>query len=209
MQLLVATSNPHKLAELRGVLGPLGITALSLTDVPGGPFPEPVEDGLTFFDNARIKARAYARLAQRVALADDSGLEVDALGGAPGVHSATYAGPEGARAQRDARNNAKLLNALQGIPHDRRTARFVCVMCAAAPDGSILAESRGTFEGVIGTPPDVPRGTNGFGYDPLLILPEGNTSAELTEEQKNARSHRGAAARAIAPLLLQALRART
>lgn len=198
MDLLAATSNPHKLDELRAIFAPAGIRILGLSDIPGGPFPEPIEDADTFEANARIKALAYARMTGRTCLADDSGLEVDALGGAPGVHSAYYAGAPGGRAERDARNNAKLLAALEGVPAERRAARFVCCMCIADPEGRILAESRGTYEGRIGFEP---RGSNGFGYDPLLLLPDGRTSAELTEAEKNARSHRGAAARALLSML--------
>lgn len=211
--LLVATSNPHKLAELRAIFAPLGIEALGLADValPGGrradQLPEPVENGSTFDENAAIKAIAYARATGRPCLADDSGLEVDALFGEPGVHSAYYAhgpdrGPSVPRAERDPANNAKLLRMLQGESASKRAARFVCAMCLASPDGRILATSRGVFEGRIGREP---RGSNGFGYDPLLVLEDGRTSAELSEHEKNARSHRGAAARAIAPRIVEAL----
>lgn len=199
MELLAATSNAHKLDELRAIFAPIGVRVLGLNDVPGGPFPEPVEDGETFEANARIKALAYARMTGRVCLADDSGLEVEALGGAPGVHSAYYAGTAGARPERDARNNAKLLAALAGVPDEKRGARFVCCMCLADATGRVLAESRGTYEGRIGS---AARGNNGFGYDPLLILPDGRSSAELSEAEKNARSHRGAAARLIGPRLV-------
>lgn len=194
-ELLAATSNPHKLHELRAIFAPLGIAILGLGDIPGGPFPEPVEDGATFDANARIKAVAYAKMTGRVCVADDSGLEVAALGGAPGVDSARYAGRDGTRAQRDARNNAKLLAALAGVPEEQRTARFVCSMCAADPDGSVLATGRGEFTGRIGFEA---RGTNGFGYDPLFVTSDGRTSAELSDAEKNARSHRAAAARAMA-----------
>jgi XTP/dITP diphosphohydrolase len=190
-ELTIATSNPHKIEEISAVLGPLGIGCLPLgrSDIP-----EPEEDGATFEENARIKAIAYARALDRVVLADDSGLEVDALGGAPGVHSARYAGVGATRAERDQANNAKLLAALEGVPDRMRTARFVCVLSIARPDGTILAEARGTFDGVIGF---APRGVNGFGYDPLLVLPDGRTSAELSSDEKNARSHRGNALRAL------------
>jgi XTP/dITP diphosphohydrolase len=121
------------------------------------------------------------------------------LDGAPGVHSARYAGSGADRAGRDQANNAKLLQEIASIPPEKRSARFVCAMCLAAPDGTILLESEGVFEGVITTRP---AGANGFGYDPLLYLPEeGCTSAQLPPEAKNARSHRGAAARAIAAQL--------
>jgi XTP/dITP diphosphohydrolase len=189
--LTIATSNPHKVEEIEAVLGPLGIRCVPLgrTDIP-----EPEEDGATFEMNARIKAVAYARALGTTVLADDSGLEVDALGGAPGVHSARYAGIGASRSERDAANNAKLLRALESVPDERRTARFVCVLVVARADGSIVAEARGHFEGRIG---HASRGANGFGYDPLLVLEDGRTSAELSSDEKNARSHRGNALRAL------------
>jgi len=195
MPLLLATSNPHKIQEIAAVLAPPGIEVIGLDALDIIP-PEPVEDGANFEANARIKAIAYAKATGVICLADDSGLEVDALGGAPGIHSARYAGIGSTRAERDAANNARLLRELEHVPDDQRTARFVCAMCLAAPDGTILAETRGEFPGLIAR---APRGTNGFGYDPLLYLPDaGCTSAELSPEAKNARSHRGAAARAMA-----------
>lgn len=206
--IVLATTNTHKVEEVRAVLAPLGVEVVSLAEVPGGrAIPEPREDGDSFEANALIKASCYARALGRVCLADDSGLEVDALDGEPGVHSAYYAhgleaGPGVPRAERDAANNAKLLRAMEGVPEERRGARFVCVMVAAAPSGAALASSRGTFEGRIGV---AARGTNGFGYDPLLVLPDGRTSADLSPEEKNARSHRGAAARGIAPALVRIL----
>lgn len=196
--LLFATTNPHKVEEVAAILAPLGIEVVGLDTLEERP-PEPVEDGATFADNARRKAVAYARATRRHVLADDSGLEVDALGGGPGVHSARYAGTGATRAERDAANNRRLLEALRGVPDERRGARFVCVLVLAAPDGRVLAETRGTFEGRIA---HAPRGANGFGYDPLLELTgEGRTSAELEPAEKNARSHRGAAARAMAARL--------
>ena len=194
-KLIIATSNPHKVEEIAAVLGQIGIACVPLarTDIP-----EPDENGATFEENARIKAIAYARALGATVLADDSGLEVDALGGAPGVHSARCAGIGATRAERDAANNAKLLRELAGVPHARRTARFVCVLCVARPDGSIAAEARGHFEGWIG---EAPRGSNGFGYDPLLVLTDGRTSAELSSAEKNARSHRGNALRELVKLL--------
>jgi XTP/dITP diphosphohydrolase len=193
---LLATGNPHKLDEVRAVLAPLGWTVLGLDDLDGATPPEPDEDGDTFAANARIKALAYAAATGRLALADDSGLEVDALGGEPGVFSARWSGVDGDRATRDAANNRKLVERLAGTAEADRTARFVCAMCLATPDGTILAETRGTFDGVITLEP---RGTNGFGYDPHLRLPDdGRTSAELSPDEKNARSHRGAATRAMA-----------
>ena len=195
MQLLFATSNPHKVEEVAAILAPMGIDVVGFGAMESK-IPEPVEDGTTFQANARIKAVYYAKALGRMCLADDSGLEVDALGSAPGVHSARYAGVDGQRAQRDGANNEKLLAELQGVPAEQRTARFVCAMCLVDGDGSILAETRGTFQGIITTEP---RGENGFGYDPLLYLPDvGCTSAELSPQQKNARSHRGVASREMA-----------
>lgn len=209
MQILFASSNPHKLDEVRSILAPNGFEIIGLQDLDTPINEEPIEDGGTFKENARIKARFYAARSGRVCLADDSGLEVDALDGAPGVHSARYAEMESERQsqlagkltrdERDRANNQLLLQKLRDVPPDRRAARFVCAMCAADPEGRVLAETRGTFEGVI---TEEPRGENGFGYDPLLCLPDvGCTSAELSPEAKNARSHRGAAARAMAEAL--------
>lgn len=213
MQLLFASSNPHKVEEVRAILSPHGIDVIGLDALAEEP-PEPVEDGATFEANARIKAIAYAKATGRLCLADDSGLEVDALGGAPGVHSARYADSGSderktrmTRAQRDAANNAKLLRELnaKNIPFEQRAARFVCAMCLADSNGTILAETRGTFPGLI---TDQPRGGNGFGYDPLLYLPDRNcTSAELSPEEKNARSHRGEAARTMAETIGRRLQA--
>jgi len=198
-ELTIATSNPHKVEEISAVLGRLGVRCVPLgrTDIP-----EPEEDGATFEENARIKARAYAMALGCVVLADDSGLEVDALGGAPGVHSARYAGVGATREERDRANNAKLLSALDGVLDAQRDARFVCVLSIARPDGTIVAESRGTFEGIIG---HAPRGSNGFGYDPLLVLEDGRTSAELSPDEKNARSHRGNALQLLVPRLMPML----
>ena len=199
MRIVIATGNPHKVDEIRAVLAPMGFAVLSLAEL-GRPAPaEPDEPGATFEENARIKARYYAAALDEPVLADDSGLEVDALQGAPGVHSAYWAGAEGSRAERDARNNAKLVAAMKGLPEDRRRARFVCTMCVATPDGAVLVESRGEFEGSI---VDEPRGAHGFGYDPHLWLADrGMTSAELPPDEKNAVSHRGRAVRRLAYLI--------
>ncbi len=200
--IVIATGNPHKVEELRAIFAEQAIPILGLRDLPG-PFTEPDEHGRTFEENAAIKALSYASQTGRTCLADDSGLEVDALNGAPGVISSHYStnGKETglSREQRDAANNQKLLAELRHVPPDRRAARFVCVMCLAA-SGVVRATSRGTFEGRIGLPGDVPRGHNGFGYDPLFLLPapDNRTSAELLSSDKNARSHRGAAARQMA-----------
>ena len=193
--ILIASGNPHKLEEIEAVLGPCGIAIEGLDALESIP-PEPIEDAATFEGNARLKAIGYAKATGRTCLADDSGLEVDALGGAPGVYSARFAGVDGTRAERDAANNALLVDRLKDVPSADRAARFVCAMCVATPGGEIVVEARGEFSGVI---VDEPRGSNGFGYDPYLWLPsEGRTSAELSPEEKNARSHRGAAARLIA-----------
>jgi XTP/dITP diphosphohydrolase len=195
---LFATTNPHKVGEVRKILEPFGYAVESLESLGDVP-PEPAEDQETFSGNAKLKATYYANATNRVCLAEDSGLEVDALGGAPGVHSARYSGTSGTRAERDRANNEKLLEALRDTPRAARTARFVCAMCLAAPGGRVLAEASGHYEGVIA---DRARGSNGFGYDPLLYLPDAKcTSAELSPEEKNARSHRGRAARALAEKL--------
>jgi XTP/dITP diphosphohydrolase len=197
--IIVATSNPKKVDEIRGALAPLGIAVVSLADAGFVGIPEPDETERTFAGNARLKAIAYATATGQAVLADDSGLEVDALGGEPGVDSAIWAGTEGDRAARDARNNAKLVAALQGVPQDARAARFVCTMCVAGPEGAVVCESRGSVEGVI---VDEPRGANGFGYDPhFLVSALGRTTAELSPHEKNAISHRGQASREIARLL--------
>jgi XTP/dITP diphosphohydrolase len=209
MRLLIASSNPHKVAEIAAVLGPLGVEAVSLADAAGetpnlpdladlADLAEPAETAATFAGNADLKARYYAKHAGMLCLADDSGLEVDALDGAPGVYSARYADAGGTRDERDAANNAKLLRALAGVPDAQRTARFVCAMSLAHPHDGVLARARGTFEGRIAREP---RGDNGFGYDPLLIVaddPAGRHAAELSPDEKNARSHRGEATRAMA-----------
>jgi non-canonical purine NTP pyrophosphatase (RdgB/HAM1 family) len=195
--LVVATSNPHKVREIAQVLEPLGCAVQSLSDM-GAQIPEPEEDADTFEGNARIKALAYARALGRPCLAEDSGLEVDALGGAPGVHSARYAGSSGARETRDRANNEKLLAELLRVgarTQAQREARFVCAMCLVDATGQVLFETRGTYEGVIA---EHAVGSNGFGYDPLLYLPDlARTSAELSPDEKNARSHRGVATRAL------------
>ena len=201
--LLFATTNPYKVIEVRAALAPLGYEVTSLDALAEIP-PEPVEDADSFRGNARLKAFAYARATGLECLAEDSGLEVDALGGAPGVHSARYSGEGGPRAERDRANNEKLLRALEGIPAERRTARFVCAMCVAQPDGIIVAEAHGTYEGVIGPSP---RGDGGFGYDPLLYLPDlGRTSAELSPQEKSARSHRGRATRTLVAELKRSIK---
>ncbi len=189
--IVIATTNPGKLREVRAMLEGLPIVTKSLTDF--APVPPPVEDRDTFEANARLKAEYYARALCCWVIADDSGLEVDTLGGDPGIRSARYAGDDAG----DIANNAKLIQKLTGIPMERRTARFRCVAALAEP-GGLLATAQGTIEGRI---IDQPRGSNGFGYDPHFFVPEyGMTTAEMPPEQKNRISHRG---RALAALRLQ------
>ena len=204
--ILFATSNPHKVEEVLAIWRTLqsqadveaDLVGLDTVAVAGD---EPVEDARTFEGNASIKAAHYAHATGMLCLADDSGLEVDALGGAPGVYSARYAGVTGERAAVDRANNALLMRNLGETPTEQRTARFVCAMAlhdgreGGDPDQP-LAVTRGTFEGRIIGPGESPRGKNGFGYDPLFYLPDrSKTSAELPPEQKNAISHRAEAAR--------------
>jgi XTP/dITP diphosphohydrolase len=193
-RILIATSNPGKLRDFAGAAAPHGIEIVSLPNFAS--LPAVVEDGLTFEENARKKAGEYSRHAPgEIVVADDSGLEVDALGGAPGVHSARYAADQPHLAGEnsdDEANNARVLRELRNVSPDKRTGRFVCVL-AAARDGETLATFRGTAEGLI---LDRPRGTNGFGYDPLFYFPEiQKTFAELSAEEKARYSHRGAAFR--------------
>jgi XTP/dITP diphosphohydrolase len=194
-RILVATSNPGKLRDFVGAAARHGV---QITGVPGFASLLPVvEDGDSFEANARKKAEEYSlHVRGEIVVADDSGLEVDALNGAPGVHSARYAAPEllgaepheaGANTD-DQANNARLLRELKNVPAQKRTARFVCVL-AAARDGKTLATFRGTAEGII---LEASRGTNGFGYDPLFYFPEiQKTFAELSPEEKSRYSHRG------------------
>jgi XTP/dITP diphosphohydrolase len=193
-RILIATSNPGKLRDFAGAAAVHGI---EISGIPNfSSLPLVVEDGLTFEDNARKKAEEYSRyMPGEIIVADDSGLEVDALYGAPGVHSARYAADQPHLAEAntdDDENNARLLRELQNVPFEKRTGRFVCVL-AAARDGKMLATFRGTAEGII---LDSPRGTNGFGYDPLFYFPKiRKTFAELSAEEKSKYSHRGAAFR--------------
>ncbi len=191
---LVATSNPGKLRDFAGAAEAYGIVIAPIPHFSS--LPQVVEDGATFEANARKKAEAYSlAVPGGLILADDSGLEVDALGGAPGVHSARYAAEEPHLANsntEDEANNVRVLRELKGVPSEKRTARFVCAL-AAARDGSTIDMFRGVAEGVI---LDAPRGENGFGYDPLFYFPQiGKTFAELTAAEKARYSHRGAAFR--------------
>jgi XTP/dITP diphosphohydrolase len=197
--ILLASSNAHKLDEIRAVFAPLGI-AIEGLDRIGESIDPPVEDADSFVGNATLKARYYAQKTGRLCLADDSGLVVDALDGRPGIHSARYAGVTGDRATVDAANNRKLLEALSAVEPADRTARFVCVMVLADAD-RVHLESTGQVEGHIATEP---RGGSGFGYDPLFIAEQmGMTAAEMTADQKNSISHRGRAARAMAEQLVR------
>ncbi len=189
--LVVATKNPGKLREIRKILGS-EVRLLSLADFPG--VGDIVEDGRTFEANAIKKALAAAYHTGHVSLADDSGLEVDALDGAPGVYSARFAGEEAT----DEQNNRKLLRLLEDTPDEQRTARFRCVIAVGAPDGTVQT-AQGTAEGRILRNP---RGTGGFGYDPLfLVSGERRTFGELPPEVKNRLSHRGKALQSAFPLL--------
>jgi len=202
LRLVIATRSIHKLRELGELLRLERGLLLSLDDlgVPG----EPVEDGATFEANARIKARFAAEATGLPSLADDSGIEVDALGGGPGVRTRRYAGPDAT----DASNNAKLLAALDGLPPDRRGARYVCVLALALPEargprgGLRIEVRRGTCRGRIATSP---RGDGGFGYDPIFEpaaeRPGGRTLGLYSPAEKHAISHRARAARRMGPVL--------
>jgi XTP/dITP diphosphohydrolase len=186
-QLLVASSNPGKVREIRALLPP-DFAVVGLDDLG---LQSPEETGSTLRENADLKALFAARASGMVALADDSGLEVEALAGAPGVRSARFAGepPD------DAKNRKALVAAMSGVSKERRKARFVCAVSLATPDG-IVATSEGMVSGTI---LDYERGSRGFGYDSLFLLPDGRTIAELLDEEKNAMSHRSVAIRTILP----------
>ena len=190
--LIFATSNEGKLKEIREILGDLDYKIISLKEA--GVDVEIIEDGTTFEENAIIKARTVMEATGCLTLADDSGLEIDYLGKEPGINSARYMGENTSYRIK----NQILLDRLHGVPALVRTARFVCVVAAAFPDGRIETR-RGTIEGRIA---DKPAGENGFGYDPIFYLPErGMTTAEITPEEKNAISHRGKALRQIKEVL--------
>lgn len=201
-QIVFATGNEEKMKEIREILGGLGIEIFSMKDL--GIRADIVEDGTTFEENAAIKALAVYRLLQHpdtsmdtakiVVLADDSGLEVDALNKEPGIYSARYAGEDTPYSIK----NKMIIDRLAGVPDEKRTARFVCAVAAVFPDGSTRTV-RGTIEGRIGYEE---RGENGFGYDPIFYVPEyGCTTAELSRERKNELSHRGKALREMAGCL--------
>jgi XTP/dITP diphosphohydrolase len=193
-RILIATSNPGKIRDFAGAASVPGIEVAQLPNFTS--LPPVIEDGTTFEANARKKAEAYSRYAAgELVIADDSGLEVDALGGAPGVHSARYAADEPQAAKTnsdDEANNAKLVREIRRVPPEKRTARFVCWI-AAAREGETLAVFEGKAQGII---IEQARGSNGFGYDPLFYFPSvGKTFAELSSEEKSKYSHRGAAFR--------------
>jgi len=202
-RLLVATRSTHKLRELRELLGPLATELVSLDDIalPG----DAIEDGETFAANAAKKARFFAALAGLPTLADDSGLEVDSLGGGPGVRTRRYAGEDAT----DEENNVKLIGALEGLGTERRAARYRCALALALPElsgprgGIPVRPARGTCEGRIATEP---RGGGGFGYDPIFEPaaepPGGRTLGQWSAEAKNRISHRGKAARRMHKILV-------
>lgn len=202
-KILVATGNPGKIVEIRAMLE-ADVRWLGLADL--APMAEIEEDGMTFAENARKKAAGYAKATGLCTLADDSGLVVDALGGAPGVKSARFSGEKPKNADRtliDHRNIAKTLELLKDVPEEKRTARFVCRLCLASPE-RILIETEGTLEGLI---TDREIGQNGFGYDPIFFVPHLNkTVAQMTSEEKNTISHRGNAIRELKPLLDELLK---
>ena len=194
-KIIFATGNEHKMIEIRAILSDLGVEILSQKEA--GIKADVVEDGMTFEENAMIKATEIAKIAhempeyaQAVVLADDSGLEIDYLNKEPGIYSARYMGEDTSYHIK----NANLIERLEGVPDEKRTARFVCAIAAAFPDGT-MKTVRAAMEGRIGYKES---GENGFGYDPIFYLPEyGCTSAELSMEEKNKISHRGKALRAI------------
>lgn len=191
-RIVFATSNEGKMREIREILRSLGAEILSIKEA--GVHVDIVEDGETFEANAVIKAKAVWEKTGGIVLADDSGLEIDYLNGEPGVYSARYMGEDTSYEIK----NWNLIHRLKGVPEEKRTARFACVIAAVLPDGRVLT-TRGTMEGHIA---HEPAGEGGFGYDPILMLPEyGKTSAEITMEEKNAISHRGKALRAMRELL--------
>lgn len=190
IKLLIASKNKGKIREFEQMLQEWPVTFVSLDE--WADLEEPEETGSTFVENACLKAAYYAQATGLLSLADDSGLAVDALNGAPGVLSARYAGEHG----RDSANNRLVLSQMADVPEEKRTGRFLCALAVALPDGSIAATTEGACEGVILREA---RGTGGFGYDPLFWSPVlQKTLAEATPEEKNAISHRGNALRSLA-----------
>lgn len=191
-KIIFATGNAGKMKEIREILKDLDAEVLSMKEA--GVEAEIVEDGKTFEENALIKAKTVCKLTGEIALADDSGLEIDYLNKEPGIYSARYMGEDTSYRIK----NQNLIDRLEGVPDEKRTARFVCAIAAAFPDGRSFVV-RGTIEGIIGYEE---RGTNGFGYDPIFYLPErGVSTAEIPPEEKNSISHRGNALRKMKELL--------
>ena len=195
-RIIFATGNQGKMREIRLILADLGLPVLSMKEA--GAAPEIVEDGATFGENAEIKARAVWNITGDIVLADDSGLEVDYIGKEPGIYSARYMGEDISYEIK----NRNIIERLSQARGSERSARFVCNIAAVLPDGRVL-HTEETMEGLIA---GEPAGEGGFGYDPILYLPQyGVTSAQLTMEQKNEISHRGKALRAMKALLSQTL----
>lgn len=191
MKIIIATHNKHKLQEMSRILSPMGYEVVTDRDL-GIELTDAEENGETFLDNARIKAESGCRESGLPCIADDSGLCVDALDGAPGVFSARYSGVHGD----DDGNNKKLLSELDGVPTEKRTAHFACAICVSFPDGSEVTAT-GKCEGYIGYEK---KGTNGFGYDPLFMVGD-RSLAEMTAEEKDAISHRGNALKELQKIL--------
>ena len=194
MKLLIATGNPHKVEAIQRILGDAPFELVTLSEFPD--LEEPEETGTTFLANALLKSRYYCEATGLPALADDSGLEVDAMNGEPGVYSARFAGGDTPHSVK----MAKVLELLADVPEEKRTARFRCVAAITFPDGKEL-HADGSMEGVIAS---APSGSGGFGYDPIVYLPElGQTVAEISAAQKDRLSHRGKAFRALISQLLE------
>ncbi|MBQ1243911.1 MAG: XTP/dITP diphosphatase [Clostridia bacterium] len=191
MKIIIATHNKHKLQEMSRILSPMGYEVVTDRDL-GIELTDAEENGKTFLDNARIKAESGCKESGLPCIADDSGLCVDALDGAPGVFSARYSGVHGD----DDGNNKKLLSELDGVPTEKRTAHFACAICVSFPDGSEVTAT-GKCEGYIGYEK---KGTNGFGYDPLFMVGD-RSLAEMTAEEKDAISHRGNALKELQKIL--------
>lgn len=197
-KIIFATGNEGKMREIRMILGDMDAEILSMKEA--GINADIVEDGASFEENARIKACAVARNTDAIVLADDSGLEIDYLNGEPGIYSARYMGEDTSYHIK----NKNLIDRLSGVPEEKRTARFVCAIAAVFPDGTCLT-TRGVMEGRIGYSES---GSNGFGYDPIFILPEyGCTTADLDPDTKNRESHRGKALRAMKAELQRKIKA--
>ncbi|MDO4323390.1 MAG: RdgB/HAM1 family non-canonical purine NTP pyrophosphatase [Lachnospiraceae bacterium] len=191
-RIIFATGNEGKMREIRMILADIGLPVVCMKEA--GITADIEENGKSFAENAAIKAKAIMEMTGEIVMADDSGLEIDYLDGAPGIYSARFMGED---TSYDIKNTA-ILEKLQGVPEEKRTARFVCAIACVLPDGQML-QSYGTMEGIIGY--EI-RGGNGFGYDPIFYLPEcGCTSAEIAPEKKNELSHRGKALRQMKALL--------